>query len=101
MLMINTALPSTRSVMMYLVVVLLLHGSVQAARAQTRTYVSGTGYDGNPCTVSQPCRTLQKAVTATAAGGEIYVLNSADYSPVTINKSVTITSEGAVAGVRA
>jgi hypothetical protein len=59
----------------------LLHGSVQAARAQNRTYVSGTGVD--------------------SSGGEIYVLNSADYGPVTINKSIIITSEGAVAGVLA
>jgi hypothetical protein len=82
--------------------VLLLQDPVQATSAQTRTYVSGTGDDGYSCTASQqPCRTLQKALGATAAGGEIYVLNSADYGPVTINKSVTITSEGAVAGVRA
>jgi hypothetical protein len=37
----------------------------------------------------------------TIAGGEIYVLNSANYGAVTINKAVTITSEGAVAGVLA
>jgi nitrous oxidase accessory protein NosD len=40
-------------------------------------------------------------VALTIAGGEIYVLNSADYGPVTINKAVTITSEGAMAGVLA
>jgi nitrous oxidase accessory protein NosD len=40
-------------------------------------------------------------LAATAAGGEIYVLNSANYGAVTINKAVTITSEGAVAGVLA
>jgi hypothetical protein len=37
----------------------------------------------------------------TLPGGEIHVLDSADYGPVTINKAVTITSEGAVAGVLA
>jgi len=36
-----------------------------------------------------------------AAGGEIFVLNSADYGPVTINKAVSITSEGAAAGILA
>jgi len=35
----------------------------------------------------------------TIPGGEIFVLNSADYGAVTINKAVTITGEGAVAGV--
>src|SRR5262249_51915191 len=100
-LMGKIALPLTRSIIMSLIVVLLLHGFVQDARAQMRTYVSGTGIDSGSCTESQPCRTLQVALAATAAGGAIYVLNSADYGPLTINKSVTITSEGAVAGVRA
>jgi hypothetical protein len=34
-------------------------------------------------------------------GGEIFVLNSADYGPVTINKAVSITSEGAAARILA
>jgi hypothetical protein len=42
---------------------------------------------------------LQRALALTIAGGEIYVLNSANYGAVTINKAVTITSEGAVVGV--
>jgi hypothetical protein len=66
-----------------------------------RTYVSGTGNDSSPCTASQPCATFQAALALTAAGGEIFVLNSANYGPVTINKAVTITSEGAVAGILA
>jgi hypothetical protein len=37
----------------------------------------------------------------TIAGGEIYVLDLANYGAVTINKAVSITSEGAVAGVLA
>jgi hypothetical protein len=76
--------------------------SAGPAQAQaTRTYVSGTGKDGSACPVTSPCKTFQAALAATAAGGEIYVLNSANYGPVTINKAVTITSEGAVAGVLA
>src|SRR5690348_14094162 len=67
----------------------------------TRTYVSGTGNDSSPCTASQPCATFQAALALTLAGGEIFVLNSANYGPVTINKALTITSEGAVAGVLA
>jgi len=66
-----------------------------------RTYVSGTGNDSSPCTATQPCATFQAALALTMAGGEIFVLNSADYGPVTINKAVTITSEGAVAGILA
>jgi hypothetical protein len=66
-----------------------------------RTYVSGTGSDSNPCTAANPCLTLKGALALTVAGGEIYVLDSANYGPVTINKALTITSEGAVAGVLA
>ena len=85
----------------------LLHAAAYAAppsstpTPQTRTYVSGTGSDNNPCTVASPCKTFQAALALTVAGGEIYVLNSANYGAVTINKSVSITSEGAVAGVLA
>jgi Periplasmic copper-binding protein (NosD) len=66
-----------------------------------RTYVSGTGSDSNPCSAANPCLTLQGALALTVAGGEIFVLDSANYGPVTINKAVTITSEGAAAGVLA
>src|SRR5712675_1069103 len=69
------------------------------AAPQARTYVSAQGNDANPCLVSSPCRTFQAALALTNAGGEIFVLNSANYGAVTISKAVTITSEGAVAGV--
>src|SRR5215468_114335 len=81
------------------IVFALLPGAAQAQAA--RTYVSGTGQDGGSCSQTQPCRTFKAALALTAAGGEIDVLNSEDYGPATINKSITITSQGAVAGVRA
>jgi hypothetical protein len=70
-----------------------------AATPLTRTYVSGLGSDNNPCTVSSPCASLQAALALTIAGGEIFVLDSANYGPVTINKAVSITAEGAGAGI--
>ena len=73
----------------------------QAATPQIRTYVSGAGKDSNPCTATSPCQTFQGALALTIAGGEIFVLDSANYGAVTINKAVSITSEGAVAGVLA
>jgi hypothetical protein len=84
------------------IVVPLLQGIAAAAppgsaTPQMRTYVSGMGND----TASSPCKTFQAALALTLHGGEIYVLNSANYGAVTINKAVTITSEGAVAGVLA
>lgn len=71
------------------------------ATPQMRTYVSGLGSDANPCLVSAPCQSFQRALSLTIASGAIFVLDSANYGPATITKSVTITSEGAMAGVLA
>src|SRR5262245_2370542 len=72
-----------------------------APTPQIRTYVSGLGDDSGPCTETAPCRTFQTAIGLTLAGGEIFVLDSADYGPVTIEKALTITSEGNAAGILA
>jgi hypothetical protein len=64
-----------------------------AANAELfRAYLSSQGNDANPCTVQQPCRLLPAALTAVASGGEIWMLDSANYNTETvyINKSVTI-----------
>jgi hypothetical protein len=90
------------SMLRAIITVPLLAAASQAASAGIlRTYVSALGSDSNPCTASSPCASFQAALARTTTGGEIVVLNSADYGPVTINKAVTITSEGAVAGVLA
>jgi hypothetical protein len=46
-----------------------------AAQAQTRTWVSGTGNDANPCSRTAPCKTFSGAHSKTAAGGEIDTLD--------------------------
>src|SRR4051794_4571862 len=83
----------------------LLYAAAHAASPTlapvTRTYVSGMGDDSGPCTETAPCRTFDMAIKLTRAGGEIFVLDSADYGPVTIDKALTIVSEGSVAGVLA
>src|SRR5262252_7696506 len=54
--------------------------SAVPAQAQAmRTFVSGSGKDGNPCTATSPCQTFQRALAMTLAGGEISALNSANY----------------------
>lgn len=73
-----------------------------AAFAQaTRTWVSGVGDDVNPCSRTAPCKTFAGAISKTAAGGEINVLDSAGYGTVTITKSITIDGAGAHASVLA
>jgi hypothetical protein len=65
----------------------------------TRTWVSGVGDDANPCSRTAPCKTFAGAISKTAAGGEINVLDPGGFGGVTINKSLTIKAEGITAGV--
>jgi hypothetical protein len=67
-----------------------------AEAAASRTFVSGLGADTGTCGRSAPCRSFAYALTQTASGGEITVLDSAGYGPVTIAQSVTITNPGGV-----
>ena len=64
-----------------------------SAQAQLfRAYLAPDGSDANTCTLQQPCRLLPAALNAVASGGEIWMLDSANYNtgPVNITKSVTI-----------
>jgi hypothetical protein len=70
-----------------------------AAAQATRTWVSGVGDDANPCSRTAPCRTFAGAISKTAAGGVINVLDPGAYGAVTITKSITIESDGDFAGV--
>ena len=75
--------------------------SAPASAALLRTFVSGLGSDSNPCTHTQPCLTFEYAITQTVAGGEIDVLDSGGYGPVTIDKAISIVNDGVgTAGVR-
>lgn len=58
----------------------------------TRTWVSGVGDDANPCSRTAPCKTFPGAISKTAAGGEISVLDPGGFGTVTITKSITINS---------
>jgi hypothetical protein len=68
----------------------LLLTAVRPAEAAVRTWVSTSGSDANDCSRSMPCRNFGAAVTAVDAGGEVVVLDSGGYGPVTINKPVSI-----------
>jgi hypothetical protein len=80
-------------------IALSLHTPAQAQA--TNTYVSGRGNDSNPCTTDLPCQTLQAAFGKTMASGQIYVLDSADYGNLTIDKAVSIISARGATGVLA
>ena len=71
---------------------------LQAAPAHAqaaRTWVSGVGDDANPCSRTAPCKTFAGAISKTAAGGEISVLDPGGFGAVTITKSISITNDGA------
>jgi hypothetical protein len=67
--------------------------SVPANAQATRTWVSGVGDDANPCSRTAPCKTFAGAISKTAVGGEINVLDPGGFGAVTITKSVQIRSE--------
>jgi len=81
-------------------VVLLYTLFAGSAYAQaTRTWVSGVGDDANPCSRTAPCKTFAGAISKTAASGSISVLDPGGFGAVTITKSITIESDGTVAGI--
>jgi hypothetical protein len=64
-----------------------------------RTFVSRAGNNANACTEAAPCRTFAVALTKTDAKGEIIVLDSGAYGPISIDKAVRITAVGVYAGI--
>jgi hypothetical protein len=73
-----------------------------SAQAQaTRTWVSGVGDDVNPCSRTAPCKTFAGAISKTAAGGEISVLDPGGFGAVTITKSITLNGYAQIAGILA
>ncbi len=70
-------------------VVIFACSSVANAQA-TRTWVSGVGDDVNPCSRTAPCKTFAGAISKTATGGEISVLDPGPYGTLTITKAITV-----------
>jgi hypothetical protein len=86
----------------------LLLGAFAAGRAHAAapsTFVSAQGVDSNTsanCPQATPCRTLSAALSVTSPGGEVIVLNSAEYGNAFITQSVSIVApDGVYAGVTA
>jgi hypothetical protein len=69
----------------------LVVGFSTAGFAQaTRTWVSGVGDDVNPCSRTAPCKTFAGAISKTAEGGEISVLDPGGFGTITISKAITL-----------
>src|SRR6476469_4562325 len=73
--------------------VIVAESATSAAHAGLfRAFLSSAGNDANLCTVQQPCRLLPAALNAVNNGGEIWMLDSANFNTATVNitKSVKI-----------
>jgi hypothetical protein len=72
--------------------------AVPAMALTSRSFVSPSGSDSNPCTLALPCRNLQAALYQTYSGGEIAILGTAGYSggaTFTIDRAISIVNPGA------
>jgi hypothetical protein len=87
-----------KKISIFLSILTLILGSLvfsSAAYAQaTRTWVSGVGDDVNPCSRTAPCKTFAGAISKTATGGQISVLDPGGFGAVTVTKSITIDGGG-------
>lgn len=88
-------------VTLFAAVLVLFLQTVPAQAQATRTWVSGVGDDANPCSRTAPCKTFAGAITKTAEGGEISVLDPGGFGAVTITKSISIVAEGSEGGILA
>ena len=73
--------------------------SIIATAQATRTWVSGVGDDANPGSRTAPCKTLAGAISKTATGGEINILDPGGFGAVTITKSITIDGGGIIGSI--
>jgi hypothetical protein len=85
------------AVLTCLVLAVLVTAPVHAQA--TRTWVSGVGDDANPCSRTAPCKTFAGAISKTAPGGEISVLDPGGFGAVTITKSITLNGDGTLASI--
>jgi hypothetical protein len=86
--------------LLFIIAVCLIGSSAAQAQA-TRTWVSGVGDDANPCSRTAPCKTFAGAISKTAAGGEISVLDPGGFGAVNITKAITINGDATLAGILA
>jgi hypothetical protein len=84
-----------------LVVAVILAGVSCSFAQATRTWVSGVGDDANPGSRTAPCKTFAGAISKTAAGGEISVLDPGGFGALTITKSMTLNGDGTLAAILA
>ena len=89
----------TKFVSRFIIVMCLSFVSIITMAQATRTWVSGVGDDANPCSRTAPCKTLAGAISKTATGGVINILDPGGFGAVTITKSITIDGGGVIGSI--
>lgn len=79
--------------------VILLAALTPAHAQATHTWVSGTGDDMNPCTITAPCKTFQNAATRTGSGGLINAFGPGGFGSVTLRRAANIVANIATASI--
>lgn len=79
--------------------IILLVLSSSAFALSQKTFVAHNGTDAGTCPQSAPCATFAFAFGQTTDQGAIIVLDSGEYGPVTLSRSVSVVADGAVAAV--
>jgi len=71
--------------------------ATNASALAQRTFVATYGNDASPnCSAAAPCRSFGTAIVRTASAGEVIVLDSGGYGPLTITQSVSLISPAGV-----
>ena len=90
--------PARRPTVRLLLALATLLALPEAAEAAGTRFVALNGSDANDCLRPTPCRTLQRGVNLSPAGGEVIVLGSGSYgNSLAIAKSITISADGVTA----
>lgn len=80
--------------------VALLAVASSAHALNSRSFVASFGNDSSSCQLLTPCRSFAIAIAATVTGGEVIVLDSAGYGPVSVGKAISIIAPpGVHAGI--
>lgn len=72
-----------------------------ALGAAQRTFVASYGLTANTafnCSLAKPCRAFNEAISVTNLGGEVVILDTAGYGPMTITQSIKIIGPSGVYG---
>ena len=83
----------------FALLIFLLLCSVMTSAQASRTWISGVGDDANPCSRTAPCKTFAGAISKTASGGEIDVLDPGGFGAITITKPITLDGTGTLGSI--